>query len=62
VTPPPSPVTTPSGGNPFMIEECRTVHVDLVSTLASVQDEKRRYDENVALTTSSASASTTATG
>ncbi len=51
VTPPPPSVTTPSGGNPFLIEECRTTHVDLVSTLASVQDEKRRFDENAALAT-----------
>lgn len=51
VTPPPPSVTTPTGGNPFMIEECRTTHVDLVSTLASVQDEKRLFDENVDLTT-----------
>ncbi len=51
VTPPPPAVTTPTGGNPFLIEECRTTHVDLVSALAAVQDEKRRFDENVALTT-----------
>ncbi|MEZ5412400.1 MAG: hypothetical protein R2761_30480 [Acidimicrobiales bacterium] len=52
VSPPRPSVTTPSGGNPFLIEECRTTHVDLVSTLVSVQDEKRRFDENAALTTS----------
>lgn len=49
VIPPPPSVTTASGGNPFLIEECRTAHVDLVSALASVQDEKRRFDENRAL-------------
>lgn len=62
VTPPPPPVTTPTGGNPFLIEECRTTHVDLVSALAAVQDEKRRFDENAALsnpTTPSSSSATT---
>lgn len=62
VTSPPSPVTTPTGGNPFLIEECRTAHVDLVSTLASVQDEKRRFDENAALSNPTTPSSSSTTG
>lgn len=47
-----SPVPTSSlPPDPYLIEECRTAHVDLVSTLVSIQDEKRRFDENAALTT-----------
>lgn len=63
VVPPPSSVTTPTGGNPFLIEECRTTHVDLVSALAAVQDEKRRFDENAALSNpNTPTSSSTTTG
>lgn len=47
-----SPVPTSSlPPDPYIRDDCRTAHVDLISTLVSLQDEKRRFDENVALTT-----------
>ncbi len=41
--------TTSIPPDPYIAEACKTAHIDLISTLVSLQDEKRRYDENAAL-------------